>query len=87
MRGSPEPGGRRRARKNVNVRLRPDSGIKESVGWKRQGLEATGAGGWGWEASRRKQGLRPLSLPSSRLSAFPGGVLDLAGLRSLRRDL
>ena len=49
MRGSPETGGRRRARKNVNVRLRPDSGIKESVGWKRQGLEATGVRGGGEE--------------------------------------
>lgn len=81
MLGSPETGGRLGARKTVNVKLRPDSGIKESVGWKRQGLGTTGGGVRGSRARDH------CACRAIWISGFPGVVLDLARLRSLRRAL
>ena len=81
MVGSPETRGRLGARKNVNVKLRLDSLIKESVGWKRQGLGTT-AGGVRGSRARDHCACRAIGI-----SGFPGVVLDLAGFRSLIRGL
>lgn len=95
--GSPETRGRLGARKNVNVKLRLDSLIKESVGWKRQGLGTTAGGVRGSSARDHcaYPGNRDLWIPrcsfgSGRVQKSEKGLVVVGARmreRSVLRDL